>query len=468
MFKKSIVVAILGAVVLKAIYLLQIIKDPSLSIYFGDPNEYYNLARQLLEGQYISATRPPLYPVFLSIFLLVFGEKIFGIVQIVQYTLGILTGLFIYKHLEDFTSNFWSVLGFCFYACNPLITLYESSFFSESLFIPLLTLSSIYFVKQKYPISYTLLTLAILTRPVALVFALIFIIYHLFSLFQNQKLKQNIRSLVYSTIPLIGYIGWSLYQKFTFGYLFFSTIGAFNVGLYQANFIYSAQENLPIHEARKKWILHIYDKYKKEVAAQEQFLNIAEFPDTSVFSKGYTAYWKYQQYPMIVKVAFNETLKLYIRNPGPVIKYTLRSLILAPLNNGLYPLMKYFGVNQKVKKYIRLEILDNALHGNIKNALKGLLKLITKSNAFVILITFTYNFITFLLFLLLIANLTKFKNLPEYQKLAIIIFITNWFVAGFVGLGGVRYFIGGYPFLIFSAIPPRSLKFTHGFNLRCR
>ncbi len=435
---KPIILALICSIALKSIFFFRILNEPNLSITFGDPYEYYLLAQDILDGKYVSATRPPLYPIFLAIFLMI-KDNIFGLVQLVQYLLGIMVGIGIYRFLlvENNIDEIKATLGFCAYSCNPVITLYESSFFSENLFIPFMFLAFLQFMKKRFFLTYIFLSLALLTRPVAMVFILIFVLQHVLII---MKRKASILSLSCTLIPLIPFLGFALYQKHIFGITFFSAIGEFSIGLYQANYIYAEQEKISINQARKEWLIIVYEKLS------ENDKKIVPFPDTSIFNKGYTAYWEYQQYPIITKVAFREALKLYIRNPIPTLKFIFKSMIVSMFNNGIYPMLLFFGIN--LDKNWRIKLLDSLLTMKFYNVFKLLKQLFLKYSfgfLFVLMFAFLYNILTSILILLL---LFRIKNI----HLSKILFLVNWFIAGFAGLGGVRYFIAGYPFLIIGAL----------------
>lgn len=400
-------------------------------MHFGDPQEYANLAIDILNGKYISATRPPLYPVFIAFFFKIFGIKAsYFIIPLIQHIIGLITGYVIYRITG-------SSLAFCFYSCNPIITLYESSLYSENLYIPLTLIAYYYFRVNKFFMAYTFVALSALARPTALIIAIIIFTFHLIQVFKYKRLM----GIYFITIVLVVYFIWGFYQMRNFDYFFFSTIGKFNISLYQANYIYAENKGIDIKTARKEWLLKIYEK--------GEFYKKYPIPDTSVFDMNYSAYWEYRNYPDIVDVAFNEAIKLYLSNPRPVILFALKGMTLSAINNGFYPLIQYFHYENYTKKLqklkeLRHKIYDNILlNFNIKSAISALYEML-KMFPSVFIFSILYNFISLYLFYKLLRN-TISRNV---EFLALCLFLISWFIAGFAGIGGIRHFVAGYPFLI--------------------
>uniref|UniRef100_A0A7C4XFM0 Glycosyltransferase RgtA/B/C/D-like domain-containing protein n=1 Tax=candidate division WOR-3 bacterium TaxID=2052148 RepID=A0A7C4XFM0_UNCW3 len=433
--RKLIFLLALG-ICLRFFFFVRLLQKPLLAISFGDPGGYYDLAKSFIQGTgFPTSIRPPGYPLLIAEFLKIFGYQ-FGILGLIilNYSLGLLTAYFIYRLLKVNFNKITPYLGFGLYALNPAFALYESSLFTEPLFI-FLAIFSFYllFQHKRYITSTIILAVASYVRPSGIVIFLIVFIYLFFHLIRKQL--TIVKYFVLGIVFLFLIFPWCMRNKMKYNRYFFSNIDEFNVGLYTAPIIYSMKYNIPIKQARIEWLTLIYNKgnfYKKY-----------PLPDLEK-AKELSAYWAYQNSPDITNSALHEALKLFLISPQEVTVYTIRSMTLAFFNNAIYPFALYF--YDYTDSHLRKNIMDNVLQFKFIIAIRGILFLYKNfpKAAFFSTIYLLFN-ILLLLFFLRKLLLTRLVFCP-FETVCLVLFIINWFIAGFVGLGGARYFSVSYPF----------------------
>ncbi len=103
-----------------------------------------------------------------------------------------------------------------------------------------------------------------------------------------------------------------------------------------------------------------------------------------------------------------------------------------------------------------MEIFDN-IFGNF-NFIKVLSSLFKLIYLFPIAFLFAavYSIMTLYLFYRLGYSLILKRGNTDI--LALLLFFASWFISGFAGIGGVRYFISGYPFLIIASFNDKISK----------
>jgi len=150
---------------------------------------------------------PPLY-----YFLLHFWIKLFGDAEYITRTLSLLfhfllalTCFFIIKHL---LKN-WrvAILGSLAIFLNPFLLEYAFEARSYTLFGLLVAVSTLLYLKKRYLLTSTFLTLSLLTHNFAVFFFAGFITHWL--VVNHQRLKQKLwQSLILFTLPILSFIGW--------------------------------------------------------------------------------------------------------------------------------------------------------------------------------------------------------------------------------------------------------------------
>lgn len=114
---------------------------------YSDAPEYHRIARDLIvRYTYGSATRPPVYPVFLAIVYLLSGSSIYTVV-VVQIILSGLSCLLIYKLGSILFDAKVGLLASTLFAIDLTSIMYTSILMAETLFVFLLLTAIYFFVK---------------------------------------------------------------------------------------------------------------------------------------------------------------------------------------------------------------------------------------------------------------------------------------------------------------------------------
>ena len=120
---------------------------------------------------------------------------------VVNYALSILTGLMLFGTVRRTTGSEQSgILAFSLYSLNPILTLYESSTFSEPLFLMLCTLGATSYLAQRLVLTGLAFALASLVRPQA---AALYAVLVLFEVFRGRSR----RALVVSVFLFAAVVG---------------------------------------------------------------------------------------------------------------------------------------------------------------------------------------------------------------------------------------------------------------------
>ena len=143
----------------------------------------------------ITMRRMPLYPLFLYLVVKIFPRIYVPISKILQIFFSIFTSFFIFKILTGLKSKECGYIGAFLWGINPLNIFYTPRFYSETLWIFLLSLF-LYFLtkfyitkKEKFLyLSTFFFALSILTRAVLFLFFPIFLIF-IYLFFKAKKVK---------------------------------------------------------------------------------------------------------------------------------------------------------------------------------------------------------------------------------------------------------------------------------------
>lgn len=446
--KKNILyVLFLVAIIIKIIFFMRIIQNPSLALSFGDPKEYYEIGLSLVKNQTFSiynipnSTRPPGYPLIIVLYIKIFGDSVAPVFLVLaNYIFGLLTSYLIYILIIR-ASKSKAIIGFSLYALNPILALYESALFSEPLFI-LFLISSIYFLsRQKIILCSIFAAFATYIRPVGTIIFLLIVIFLIIKFIK--KPEQMLKPILSVILFLFLLFPWYLRNKIQFGRWFFSNIGEFNIGLYTAPFIYAEKNNLSIRDARVEWLNHIY--------VDGSFSSKYPPPNLEK-AKELSAYWSYLRYPEITHFAQKKAIKLFLSAPKEATVYSIKSMMIAVANPGIYPLILFF--SDFHDSALRRSILDNALKFDLSKGVFKNFLFLYKINVFSSLFSIGYSLVIIYVALLFLRKMiSKMLFLTWIEWLVLCLFLVNWFISGFAGLGGSRYFIVAYLFmLIFSFI----------------
>lgn len=442
MDKRKLLFLLFLVVLLKMAFFLNVVQRPQLAVSFADPLEYFNLAKGLVyDHVYTSSTRPILFPAIYALYVLVFGNTAPIALVFTQYILSVVIGCTIYQIIFLLTGDQRKgILGFCFYALNPVITLYESSTFSETVAIFFVAAGCLYYLKRRFVLTGLLFGLSTLVRPSALALAWIPLLFLLF----DPKLasaRGRIRAFVSMLLAVaVVVFPWSARNYLTYDRFFVSNISEFSFGLYQIHFVYADVKKIDIVKAREQWLTHVFDT--------GEFEKKYDRPDLSKF-KRMTAYWEYQQRPDITAVAFREAVKVYLAHPYPVGKVIVTGMALAFSNPALWPMSEFWGYHIDHGK--RSILFDKMLGLKLQDiSAADLSPFLNPPIGF----SAVYGLINVVLLVLIARNVLK----GQVNAVMLLMFLLSWFIAGFAGIGGSRYFIGGYVFFIVAALAPTARR----------
>ena len=86
------------AVILKAIFFVRLLIEPTLAVGFGDPGSYYELAVRLYhEHRLENSYRPILFPLIYAVVVGLFGKSAPLVMVLINYVVSILTGITLYR-----------------------------------------------------------------------------------------------------------------------------------------------------------------------------------------------------------------------------------------------------------------------------------------------------------------------------------------------------------------------------------
>lgn len=163
-----------------------------------DIDNFGSLAKNMIDGHGFvlepglapTLFRGPLYPLFLALIYLVFGENLFA-VQVIQSVLGALTCFIIYLIAKNIFDKKTAVISAIIFALYPLFLWYTARIWVETLFIFLLSILVLWLIKfMRYPSNTKALELGImlgiinlcksvlLLFPVVLLFVFLAISWH--------------------------------------------------------------------------------------------------------------------------------------------------------------------------------------------------------------------------------------------------------------------------------------------------
>jgi len=428
-----LLVLVVLSVMLKGLFMARILERPRLATSFGDPGSYYELARDLsAHGQFDSTIRPILFPLFFAGVVSLFGKSAPVALVALQYTGAVLAALVIYGVVRSKTSSEpRALLAFALCALNPVLALYESMTLSEPLYLLMCTLATSLYLFERRFLAAACFAGAALIRPVALPLIALLLLYEFL------VLKRRRAAIAFGLV-VVALVGpWIVRYRVKYGQFALSNIGDFNIGLYQASLVYADARDLPIRRARKEWTLHVYRDGGFEgryPAPKLEMLNST------------AAFWPYRQYPEITSYARQEAVKLYLQNPAVLVKYVAVGMALCAVNPASEPMSVYFGLPESEAR--RTQVVDSLLRLDWEGLrVSGAMAYVNRATP----LSLVYLLMNLAAFALLARNVARREAHPALVGL----FLANWFVAGFAGVGSARHFTGGYAFLVLAALLTR-------------
>jgi hypothetical protein len=405
--------------------------EPSLAIAFGDPGSYYELAQDLAYNwRFESSIRPILFPFLYAVLVALFGSAAPLALVLVNYLASILTGLILYGLVRDRTTQeVPALLAFSAFGLNPVLTLYESSTFSEPLYLLLCAVGISVYLYERPVFTGMSFAAASLIRPVGA---------HLFGLIVLYEVAlRRRRAVLISVLVFAAIVGpWALRYHAKYGQFGLSNIGDAAIGLVHVNFVYADAHGLPITEARKEWILHVY--------RQGGFSGRYPPPDTTILEHA-GAHWSYRAFPEITRFARQEAVRLYLAHPISTMKYVLIGMALTAVNPASGPISEFFGFPESEVR--RDKVMDSLLRLDLAQFRdSGVLDYLN----WTVSLSAIHEAINFLLFVYLARGLLR----RETHVLLLLLFAASWFVAGVAGVGAARYFVGAYVFFVAAALIP--------------
>lgn len=421
------------SLMLKGLFFARIVEHPRLAVEFGDPLSYYHTARDLyVHGLFESTIRPILFPLMYAIVIAFFRTSAPIVVVVLQYAASILAGLVVYGVVRRKTSSEpRALLAFALYALNPILTLYESSTFSDPSFLALCTLAIVLYLCERLVLAGVCFAAASLVRPVGVPLFALLLLYELVAGKRRRAALGAGLAFAVLVVP------WMVRYRVKYGQFSLSNIGDFNIGLYQASLVYADARGLPITEARKQWTLRVYE--------EGGFEGKYPAPELAMLERT-AAFWPYRNYPEITSYARQQAVKLYLQNPQALLKYVVTGMTLSALNPSSEPISVFFGLPESERR--RTEVVDSLLRLDWAG--------LRASGALIYL-----NRTSVLSAVYLLMNVTAFgliaRNLArrEADPVLVGLFLANWFVAGFAGVGSARHFTGGYAFLVLAGLLTR-------------
>lgn len=426
-----LLVLVILAAALKTFFFARVMAEPSLAIAFGDPGSYYELAQDLAHNwRFDSPIRPILFPFVYAVLVSLFGSAAPLALVLLNYLASILTGLILYGLVRGRTTrDMPALLAFSAFGLNPVLTLYESSTFSEPLYLLLCAVGMSVYLDARPVFTGVSFAAASLVRPAAV---------HLFGLIVLYEVTlRRRRAVLISVFVFAAIVGpWAVRYHAKYGQFGLSNIGDFNIGLYQVNFVYADARGLPITEARKEWILHVY--------RQGGFSGRYPRPDTTLLEST-AAYWSYRRFPEITRFARQEAVRLYLAHPRSTLKYVLTGIALTAVNPASGPIGEFFGFPESELR--RDKVIDSLLRLDLVQLRdSGVLDYLNWAAS----LSAIHLAINLLLFAYLAQGLVR----RETHALLLLLFAASWFIAGFAGVGAARHFVGAYVFFVAAALIP--------------
>jgi len=213
---------------------------------YADPDtlDYHKLAisivekHQFVEDGKVETLRVPLYPLFISSFYAIFGEKpwIILLIQIVLDTCSCVLLFFIISRLINYESAFY---GSLFYALDPFLIFYSNMLLSDVLFVFICVLAFYFLSKavSRRPMQsmsvYLLCSafffgMATLVRPIAQYIP--FVVAFLLLVILIRKVKNALKySIIFLVVFLIVLSPWLIRNYIMFNVPSLSTSGAYNL-----------------------------------------------------------------------------------------------------------------------------------------------------------------------------------------------------------------------------------------------
>jgi 4-amino-4-deoxy-L-arabinose transferase-like glycosyltransferase len=234
-----------------------------------DADGYVTIARNLVEsGAYSRGakpdlspdlTRPPLYPLFLTALMQVFGEN-GNLIVLFHIILGTILVILTYAIARELKISPWfSFLGSILIALDPLFILTGHYYLSENLFLPIWIAGLWLFIRywNSRQLAHLLLcamlfALAALTRPVLQYFPILIIILAL-SISRPQIKAVFWRNFVlFALVFVMLLLPWCLRNQTTGGVFTLSTISDINLYYYRAKSVLADSEQISQDKAMQQ------------------------------------------------------------------------------------------------------------------------------------------------------------------------------------------------------------------------
>lgn len=232
------------------------------SIDNPDTGEYLILGHTLLEtGQFLNGDgvtpasfRTPGYPFFIAILVGIFGSDM--AIQFAQFILVGISAVCIYLLGLRFWSKWIGCVAAILYVCNPLVVLYSFATMAETLFNTiffgaLVVLTSDRASRWHFFAGGLLLGVATLVRPMGMYLLPVFFIWIALQHWKDWR-KAAQYALIMSLGVLLLVAPWMMRNQVQFGHAALSTIGPYDMLIYNIpEFIYHSK-GIPADETRSK------------------------------------------------------------------------------------------------------------------------------------------------------------------------------------------------------------------------
>ena len=200
--------------------------------YWEDTIHYYTAAVEIVENGKFGLDaekqdRPfgiePVYSLFLTPFVLIFGKYNYLSIRIFQSVLFILSSLLFYKTIRFYVNEKFSVLGFIIYLGYPFYIFFSGTILPEGIIMPLLVTFTFFLIKYnetaqyKYYLSFAVIYGFIIHLKVATGFLGVFLLLPFFkknNIFESTKIV-----LLGISIVLLICVPWGIRNYQTYGHI---------------------------------------------------------------------------------------------------------------------------------------------------------------------------------------------------------------------------------------------------------
>ncbi len=267
------------------IYVTNLQESPEKYILNNDAVEYYDFATYLYEHHTFNPERShntaPLYPIFLSFLIFLFGKTLWLFV-VVQIIIHVFSGVFCYKIAREIFSEKIARVAAILFMLDIHLFLATFKTNTETLFILLFLISTLYLIKafkqKKYSywlIGSILLSICTITRPIFFYYPIGITI--LLIICYRDTIIQKIK--VVATFGIISYslaFSWMLNNYQTYGYFQISSLQGVNLLLYHAAYAEAHKTNRPIDSIRVDFLNEVKKERKDSVTNPFEFSSMCQ------------------------------------------------------------------------------------------------------------------------------------------------------------------------------------------------